>query len=754
MPDVLITPNSSSITLHSGSADLLVGRIGLLLADMNYSSSFHRFTGSATFTGPVSSSTFSGSLSGTSSFSVSASHAQTVGGTNAFIQNGNSFGTTALIGTNDANRVDIESSGVPRLTIAANGYIGLNETVPSTRLTLVGSGSADTRISSSEQFLNNSILIRNVNTASNQSIISFDSGGGGSSAIGFSRGPSFDTTLIFYTNPISSASPRGMREQMIITSTGSVGLGTSTPTAKLDINLSSSMTASGDVGLAIRKGSGSVSQNFIVSRNFDGSTSHLLSSDVNGHIQNSLFFSGVERVFNHTSLGSYINNVNYLSGGLSLGTGSSLQYYGLYVNSGSTSGSAFFNLGLNRSVQIGNTSYSNASNVLTVRMDDTGQGVVRLQNLHVSSGVDAGIGMIANLTNNTGSAILNAGGLYFLKEGTWTSDTTSYDSYFRLDTTENNVTSEKIRVTSAGFVGIGTSTPSNKLHVFQGIAQVDVGASYGINVGDVRIRSVSTGEDDLILSNLGSTSLDGLRFSNTSSWNYDVWAGLNYFITGSSGIVKPGGPRAFRQNVAGATGSILLSANGQFDLFISASSISSSLVGVGTNSPAAKLDVVTSIAASNVILARGTNGVLFNVTDDLSDSLFSVNDSSGLPVLEVFADDRVVAGRYNQNDLVLSNGNLGLGFNAPANKLSVYGNAQITGSLGIGCSPSTGSFSSQVHISGSGSGSAIYAFKFDRVAMDTVTTGGGYTFKAWLKIYVDNVSGFTGSSTYYMPIYS
>ena len=42
----------------------------------------------------------------------------------------------------------------------------------------------------------------------------------------------------------------------------------------------------------------------------------------------------------------------------------------------------------------------------------------------------------------------------------------------------------------------------------------------------------------------------------------------------------------------------------------------------------------------------GSNGELFSVTDSLVGSLFSVNDISGLPILEVFSDNTVIMGDY------------------------------------------------------------------------------------------------------------
>jgi len=100
-------------------------------------------------------------------------------------------------------------------------------------------------------------------------------------------------------------------------------------------------------------------------------------------------------------------------------------------------------------------------------------------------------------------------------------------------------------------------------------------------------------------------------------------------------------------------------------------------LGVGTSTPSGKLHVVSTVAGATVLRADGTNGTLFSVVDDLSDSLMSVNNSAGLPVLEVFADDRVVAGQYGSGDFVLVNNKVGIGTSNPINKLSVVGNVSI-----------------------------------------------------------------------------
>ena len=70
------------------------------------------------FVGPLT-----GSVFGTSSWSTNASTASFV--SNAFIQDGNSFGTTATLGTNDANSLALETNGTTRMTINSNGQFGI-----------------------------------------------------------------------------------------------------------------------------------------------------------------------------------------------------------------------------------------------------------------------------------------------------------------------------------------------------------------------------------------------------------------------------------------------------------------------------------------------------------------------------------------------------------------------------------------------------------------------------------------------------
>ena len=80
---------------------------------------------------------------------------------------------------------------------------------------------------------------------------------------------------------------------------------------------------------------------------------------------------------------------------------------------------------------------------------------------------------------------------------------------------------------------------------------------------------------------------------------------------------------------------------------------------------------------------EGSQGQIFSVTDDISGSLFRVNDINGLPYFETFSDQTAILGEYNTNTFVISGQSVGIGTlpNTGSYKLNVSGNANIDGQL-------------------------------------------------------------------------
>ena len=115
---------------------------------------------------------------------------------------------------------------------------------------------------------------------------------------------------------------------------------------------------------------------------------------------------------------------------------------------------------------------------------------------------------------------------------------------------------------------------------------------------------------------------------------------------------------------------------------------STGYVGVGTTAPQASLhvsgtaDVLLvegsgSTANTTIMAIDGNNGRLFEVSDDLSDSLFSVNTIAGLPVMEAFADNTVTLGAYGAYSLHITGSKVGIGTSTPTHLLHVNGDARI-----------------------------------------------------------------------------
>ena len=103
-------------------------------------------------------------------------------------------------------------------------------------------------------------------------------------------------------------------------------------------------------------------------------------------------------------------------------------------------------------------------------------------------------------------------------------------------------------------------------------------------------------------------------------------------------------------------------------------------------------------SGSTIFDVIGSEGQLFSITDSLSGSLFAVSDISGLPILEVFSDDTVKIGSFNNEAIIVSGSNATITgsftgsftgdgsnlTNLPSSDPFPYtGSAVISGSLGV-----------------------------------------------------------------------
>jgi hypothetical protein len=208
--------------------------------------------------------------------------------------------------------------------------------------------------------------------------------------------------------------------------------------------------------------------------------------------------------------------------------------------------------------------------------------------------------------------------------------------------------------TVSGNLGIGTDAPTVKL---------DVNGSVAIG-GSIYDANGSPGNNGQILSNITGI---GLSWANTAT----------PAAAGSDGQVQYNNSGSFN----GASALYYDDVNDR--------------VGVGTDSPQATLHVVdeflvsTAGAASTQRITQrayttdngslsweGSAGQLFSITNNLtSGSIFSVNDVSGIPSIDVDADGTIQLAPLNATEYV------GIGTTNPTQKLDVNGNVAIGGSV-------------------------------------------------------------------------
>jgi len=120
-------------------------------------------------------------------------------------------------------------------------------------------------------------------------------------------------------------------------------------------------------------------------------------------------------------------------------------------------------------------------------------------------------------------------------------------------------------------------------------------------------------------------------------------------------------PQAFSGSLYGVSITHTISASANNDklagVYIQPTFFNSSYSGVTNNALQVSGSTYLYKSGSTVLDIQGSQGQLFSVVDALSGSLMSVNDVSGLPILEVFSDDRVVMGTYGAPALIVTGSN-------------------------------------------------------------------------------------------------
>jgi len=210
--------------ITSGSSDASLAALFVTNAVTSSIFSGSRFIG-ASFTGSFTGS-LSGSLFGTSSFAVSSSRATTSSfaltssfisttGTNAFVQGGNSFGAAALIGTNDNQNFAIETNGSTKVTVDTSGNVGIGTTSPT-----------------------GSLQVNGILSISNNAVIGQGNAYGTIGAANFTTLKLYDSSTgdtVLNNQGYNIQLQTAGSSKLTIANGGSVGIGTNTPRDTLDI---------------------------------------------------------------------------------------------------------------------------------------------------------------------------------------------------------------------------------------------------------------------------------------------------------------------------------------------------------------------------------------------------------------------------------------------------------------------------------------------------------------------------------------
>jgi hypothetical protein len=237
---------------------------------------------------------------------------------------------------------------------------------------------------------------------------------------------------------------------------------------------------------------------------------------------------------------------------------------------------------------------------------------------------------------------------------------------------------------AGGTFSVGTSTVGTN-----GLLQVNGGIGLAANS---TVRQVTNGDG-------GTLKFYGTQFvagsQNSGSYGY-TGAGLLASVSPSaSAIMLDAGGQALgtshRLKVVndgtGITGYLYYGQEGGSTATLYAN-VATGNVGVGTTSPTAKLHVVgNTIISGNAVIGAttttnkfevaGTAGQLFSVSDSFTGTIFSVNDVSGIPSIEVLDTGLIKMSQYN-GAVAIGTGTV----SSSTAELSVYGMLYTSGAQG------------------------------------------------------------------------
>ena len=232
-------------------------------------------------------------------------------------------------------------------------------------------------------------------------------------------------------------------------------------------------------------------------------------------------------------------------------------------------------------------------------------------------------------------------------------------------------------------------------------SNVDINASIDVDghteLDDLNVSGVSTFASDLDINASidvdGHTELDDLNVSGVSTFASDLDINASIDVDGHTELDN--------LNVSGVS------------TFADVVSIGAT-VGIGTI-----IDIVPYDTLNNGTLSfEASAGQLFSISNNLtSGSIFSVNDVSGIPIIDVDADGTIQLAPYGTTEYV------GIGLTNPTAKLDVDGDVNVSGVV----TASTGTLISGIGVSYNGVsiGTTITTLDFTGTGISTATSSVG-----------------------------
>jgi len=276
---------------------------------------------------------------------------------------------------------------------------------------------------------------------------------------------------------------------------------------------------------------------------------------------------------------------------------------------------------------------------------------------------DQGIEMIASTPSTNG-------GILITKTDTYNSPRIQlYDVFGQqvyIDGASKLIATNNLKCgnTGNGYIGLVTTTGQDRflkfVNVFgqeslsiggnnyDGIATMQIKGSLAYDSNLIRVSKIDD-TNNFVVSDKANVALGGTTFGTSARYVLAQYTGTAPSTSITDGFQQYS---ADRNGTAGKAsphfrtedGTVLWLGDESRLFNITASRTTLSASNATSNGPT--LTVYGSGSTQPVFTVQGSQGELFSVTDSLTGSLFSVNDISGLPILEVFSDNTTLIGNY------------------------------------------------------------------------------------------------------------